>query len=344
MRIALDASYSVDPHPSGIAYYSRELLDGLAAAHSQDEFLHCYRFKQLLAGRRDDRRKNVHRRVLVPPIPTFRAELFHALNQRVDRRPSKRIVCTFHDLFVMTGEYSSPEFRARFTQQARHAARNSDLIIAVSEFTAGQVEALLGVARANIRVIHHGSRQAREQPHATRENIILFVGALQTRKNIARLVEAFETVTPEWKLVLAGAADGFGAAGILQRIAASPARERIQVTGYLCDEELERLYAKASIFAFPSLDEGFGMPVVEAMARGIPVVTSNRSALPEVSGGAALLVNPIETSEISAALKKLAGDVAMRDRLAQAGRIRAAEFNWSKAVDETYKLYRELLG
>ena len=132
-------------------------------------------------------------------------------------------------------------------------------------------------------------------PPLPRENVILNVGAIQKRKNIARLVAAFETVAPEWRLVLAGS-DGYGAEEIRARIAASPARERIAVLGYVTPEELAGWYARASVFAFPSLDEGFGMPVLEAMAAGVPVVTSNRSALPEVAGDAALLVDPEERS------------------------------------------------
>ena len=116
------------------------------------------------------------------------------------------------------------------------------------------------------------------------------MGAIQKRKNIARLVEAFEAVDSGWKLVLAGS-QGYGAAEILTRIAASPARERIVVAGYVSPQALAGWYSRAALFAFPSLDEGFGMPVLEAMAAGIPVVTANRSALPEVAGDAAMLID-----------------------------------------------------
>ncbi len=343
MRIALDATYSIDPYPSGIATYSRELLDGLAAEHPEDQFLHCYRVKQFLSSQKTHIR-NVRRRLLVPPIPTIRACVFHAFNQRVDRRPAKRVVSTFHDLFVMTGEYSSADFRARFTEQARRAASNSDLIIAVSEFTATQVNALLGVPRSRIRVVPHGVRRVTDKDSSEREKSLLFVGALQVRKNIIRLVEAFEQLPGEWTLTLAGAATGFGIREILNRIHTSRASKRIRLTGYVTSEELDALYARASIFAFPSLDEGFGIPVLEAMARGIPVVTSNRSALPEVTGDAALLVDPYDTEEIAAALRRLAEDSGLRDALAAAGRSRATMFCWENALRRTYAIYQELTG
>lgn len=344
MRIALDATYTVDPRPSGIAMYSRELLNGLAAAHPEDTFIHCYRPKQFLVAPRPAA-PNLSRNLLLPPLPNIRADLFHALNQRVDRRQAKRVVATFHDLFVITGEYSSPDFRARFKEQARRAAANSDLIIAVSEFTADQVNSLLSVPRSRIRVIHHGVNPPRDtNTQQSRDKMILFVGALQLRKNIARLIAAFEQLPFNWKLVLAGAASGFGVAEILQRLRQSPAQERIEVTGYVTNEQLSILYSRAGIFAFPSLDEGFGMPVLDAMAHGVPVVTSNRSALPEVAGDAALLVDPYETDQIAAALQRLTSDSSLRESLVEAGRLRAKEFSWKKATERTYSSYKELIG
>ncbi len=342
MRIALDATYSVDPQPSGIAVYSREILNGLADAHPEDSFLHCYRAKQFRRTAAPDQ-PNVSRRLLLPPLPTFRAGVFHALNQRIDRRPARRVVCTFHDLFVMTAEYSSADFRARFTEQARHAAAQADMIIAVSQFTATQVTELLGVDQTRIRVIPHGvTVQISGEGPQHREKLILFAGALQLRKNIGRLVKAFEQLPLDWQLVLAGSARGYGAEMIVQQIADSPCRERIHVTGYVAPEKLDELYGKASIFAFPSFDEGFGIPVLEAMAHGVPVVTSNRSALVEVAGDAALLVNPDDTDEIATALHRLIDDPELGRKLTQLGKARAKLYTWERAVAETYRVYKEL--
>jgi glycosyltransferase involved in cell wall biosynthesis len=156
-------------------------------------------------------------------------------------------------------------------------------------------------------------------------------------------VDAFEQLPPEWTLVLAGAGTGFGAAQILDRISTRPSFERIRVTGYVSNQELEQLFAESSIFAFPSLDEGFGMPILDAMARGVPVVTSTTSALPEVAGDAALLVNPYSVEEISQALKRLTEDHILRETLAEAGRARAELFTWQAAVEKTYAVYRELI-
>jgi glycosyltransferase involved in cell wall biosynthesis len=171
----------------------------------------------------------------------------------------------------------------------------------------------------------------------------LFVGALQRRKNVVRLVRAFERMPRGWRLALAGAADGYGAAEALEAIQASARRSDIAVLGYVSDAVLRDLYQRAAIFAFPSLDEGFGMPVLDAMANGVPVVTSVRSALPEVAGDAALLVDPEDIEALAEALVRLATEPALRADLAARGRARAQAFSWEAAVERTWAVYRELL-
>jgi glycosyltransferase involved in cell wall biosynthesis len=337
--IALDATYSLGRNPSGVAVYSREILLGLARAHPEERFLWYFRPHRVLRSLRDPLPRNAKRRIL---RGAPRAPLFHALNQRVDvAAAGLRTVTTFHDLFVMTAEYSSPDFRARFSEQARRAAERSDLIITVSRFTAQQVEELLGVEPSRIRVIPHGSRAPLHISPA-RENLVLMVGAVQKRKNVARLVQAFERMPAGWKLAIAGSAEGYGAAVELRAVEQSPRRRDIEVLGYVPGVALEDLYSRARIFAFPSLDEGFGMPVLDAMARGVPVVSSRRSAIPEVAGDAALLVDPEDVEELGAALNRLAGDEALRQDLAQRGRERAAEFTWEGAVERTWNVYGEL--
>jgi glycosyltransferase involved in cell wall biosynthesis len=268
--------------------------------------------------------------------------LFHALNQRLPRLRLRHPVATFHDLFVLTGDYSTPEFRRRFAEQARHAAGEAEAIITVSAFTAGQVRDLLGVEPARIHVVHHGIATRTSNGHA-REKVILHVGAIQRRKNLVRLVEAFEAVDTGWRLVLAGSL-GYGADEILHRIEASPSRERIELSGYVSARELEALYARAMVFAFPSLDEGFGMPVLEAMAAGVPVLTSNCSALPEVAGNAALLVDPERSDELTAALRGLTESEELRADLAKRGNERAQQFSWATAVERTWIVYQSLLS
>ncbi len=338
VAIALDASYSLGRNLSGVGVYSRRILFGLAQAHPEEEFLYCYRPHRFLRSYRESLPENAVRRLLIGTPP---GDVFHALNQRVDVR-GRRTVCTFHDLFVLTGDYSTREFRDRFTAQARRAAELSDMIITVSRFTASQVEQLLGVPSGRIRVIPHGA-DIRPISSGPRENLVLFVGAIQRRKNIARLVRAFERLPHEWRLALAGAPDGFGAAEELRAVEESPRRDAIDVLGYVSQPDLERLYQRARIFAFPSLDEGFGMPVLDAMAHGVPVITSTRSALPEVAGDAALLVDPANLDAIGDAMTSLASDETLRSDLARRGLTHARQFTWNAAVERTWDVYRESL-
>src|SRR5689334_22034429 len=171
MTIALDATYSIGDTLSGVGLYSREILFGLAGQHPEERFDFCYRPHRY--WRAGELPRNARRRLLAGPRI---GGLFHGLNQRLPAMWRGRAIATFHDLFVMTGEYSTPEFRARFTAQAREAAARADAVIAVSEFTRQQVIQLLGVDAARVHVVHHGLRPLPYAvPSRPRENVILNV-------------------------------------------------------------------------------------------------------------------------------------------------------------------------
>jgi glycosyltransferase involved in cell wall biosynthesis len=342
LRIALDATYSLSGEPSGVAVYSREILNGTAASGYAKAWDWFYRSQRYWRSWRQRVPRNVSRRFLSDSWGSRSADLFHGLNQRLPAKPFRRQIATFHDLFVMTGDYSSAEFRARFSAQAREAASRADLIVAVSEFTARQVANLLNFDYARIRVIRHGTTP-RTLPPIPREKIILCVGAIQRRKNQAGLVRAFRGAPADWNLVLAGSS-GFGAEQVMSEIERSRCAGRIIVTGYVSEADLSAWYARASIFAFPSFDEGFGMPILDAMSAGIPVIAGNRSALPEVAGGAAVLIDPDKNDELAEALTALCADDFQRGELAARGLERSKLFSWRTAVDRTLSVYRELIA
>ena len=341
-RLGIDATYALDPQPTGVAVYSQRLLRGLAGRHSGARYRWFYRPHRFRQSFAESLPSGAGRRLLWDPLVRG-VDLFHGLNQRLPkRRGAWRTVVTFHDLFVMTAEYSTADFRARFTALAREAAAAADAIIAVSAFTAGQVRDLLGVEPARVHVIPHGVDPVAPASAGAREKLILHVGAIQKRKNLARLVDAFAATPPGWRLLLAGGS-GYGSEEVLAAIQRSPRRADIETPGYLTPEELDRAWSRASIFAFPSLDEGFGMPVLEAMARGVPVLTSTSSALPEAAGGAAQLVDPGSTEVIAAALVDLCQNEAKRAALVAAGLRRVQSAGWDAAVDATWRVYQSLL-
>jgi len=327
--IGMDATYSVGKQLSGVGKYSLALMDGLIRLHNGQQLRRYYRPHRWV-------RAPWPKRLLFDSAPSA-VDVFHGLNQRLPKRGRAAMVSTFHDLFVLSGEYSSAEFRTRFAEQAREAAERSDRIIAVSEFTAGQVVEYLGYPRAKIRVVPHGVvMPAAVAAVEGREKIVLTVGAVQKRKNTRRLIEAFRVMGGGWQLWIAGSA-GFEAEEML---AGKPAN--VKVLGYVTDEELAGLYQRAAVFAFPSLDEGFGIPVLEAMANGLPVLTSTSSALPEVAGEAAVLVDPYSVEAIAEGLRGIL-DMEVRREMARVGLERARGFSWDESARLTAAVYRELL-
>ncbi|MBX6342101.1 MAG: glycosyltransferase family 4 protein, partial [Thermomicrobiaceae bacterium] len=238
----------------------------------------------------------------------------------------------------------------------RWSARAAARVIAISETTRRDLIRHYGVDPEKIVVVPHGvDERFRPRPEAEvaaaldrlglRAPYILFVGTLQPRKNLARLVEAFGRVAagcPDIRLVLAGKR-GWLAERIDAAIAASPARERIDVLGHVPDDDLPALYAGAAAVALVSLYEGFGLPALEAMACGAPVVISDRGALPEVGGDAAVVVDPLSPAAIAAGLER-ALDPDERPRLVERGLRHARRFRWDVAGKRTIEVIESTAG
>jgi glycosyltransferase involved in cell wall biosynthesis len=357
VKIALDAGCSLSSEPSGVAAYCSNLVRELTRGHPEADFLLAYRSNRVARAFREAKPAPNCTRVVLEGAATRlwsgRVDLFHGLNQRLPGTRFRSAVVTFHDLFVMTGEYSTPEYRGKLTELAKRAAGRADRIIAVSDFTAAETARLLGYPRERIATVHHGIEAPADFPadelEAFRSEFglegpfLLHVGAIQTRKNCLRLVEAFERLPGAPKLVFAGAA-GFGADETLARIDLSPARARIFQLGYIDGGTRAKLYRTAAALAFPSLDEGFGLPVLEAMAAGLPVLTSNRSALPEVAGDAALVADPFDTEALAAGLTRLLEDEQLRADLIERGLERAGGFTWRRAAEQTWRVYEQALS
>ena len=263
------------------------------------------------------------------------------------------LVITIHDLsFIRFPRLFRPANRLYLKTMTRLSARRARRLIAVSRHTARESAQLLGIPQERISVVYHGVDPAfrplpTEQVVAFRERrnlpqcFVLFVGTLEPRKNLIRLVEAFARIrNGDSKLILVGG-KGWLYDDLFATVDELGLCDRVLLPGYVPNEELPLWYNAATAFAYPSLYEGFGMPVTEAQACGTPVLASNTTSLPEAAGDAALLVDPLEPEAIAAGLDRLLGDRLLREQLRDRGLAHARTFTWSRTARETVEVYRQ---
>lgn len=279
--------------------------------------------------------------------------------------PSLPRVVTAHDLIplIFPELYYAPVPFAVAFERARHRRRyvGATRIIAISQATKRDLVRVLGVDEARIDVAYHAVDHARFSPvpcvddaEKVREAIgvegpfVLYVGAADARKNLSRLIDAHATskLAATMPLVVVGRLSGANHAlidGALKRSAHRGAR--VVFSSYVDDAVLPALYRRATVHAFPSpsLYEGFGLPLLEALACGAPTLATDRSAVPEVTEGAALLVGGLDIEEMALGLDRLAGDNAYRTRLAEQGPTQARKFTWDRCARETLSSYRRAL-
>jgi glycosyltransferase involved in cell wall biosynthesis len=249
-------------------------------------------------------------------------------------------------------------------QMTKHVLRGAARIFAVSNFTKVEVEKLFGIPAGRIEVVYnaiderflHGHATAAErQLIAERYQVtypfLLYAGRISPHKNVVRMIEAFSALKtelekdhafPDLKLIIIGD-DVSGNPGLRRTVVRSGVQNDVRFLGFVPIEVLRTFYDQAKIFVFPSLYEGFGLPPLEAMAHGTPVVTSNVSSLPEVVGNAAVLVHPENVFEIMRALHRVLLDQVLRDKMKERSYRQAAKFSWDKSVCRMIEAYREVL-
>jgi glycosyltransferase involved in cell wall biosynthesis len=364
--ISLDATYVLDPQPSGVSVYSRRLIESLTEIESSHSFLIAYRIS---------RWKRRHQILKLPSSAqggtgrvstcffqepwTFwlpkRAELFHSLAQRPAPFHFRREVVTVHDLFPLTSRhYSTPDFQRKFSRLLIQATRRAARVITPSCYTAGQLRRHLDVDESKICVVPEGvdlpkqvlgaeaRRCAREERVGKGNELILVVGVIQTRKNTLGALRALAMLPDHYRMILVGG-DGHGSDAIHDFISKSNVANRVSVVGHVRPEELTILYQAASVLLFPSFEEGFGLPVLEALAHGLPVITSNAASLPEVGGAAVLYADPHDEAQLAAQVLSAVEDNGLRERLIAAGRARAREFSWRRTAEKTLQVYIDAL-
>jgi len=366
--IALDATYTVDPQPAGIPMYSRRLIESLAELDTPHRFLLCYRLSRF--GRRRDflrpapppagsRRPALSTRLFQEPLTfwlPWQAELFHSLAQRTPPFRFRKEIVTVIDLFPLTGrDYSTPEFQGKFSDLLLEAVERATLIITPSHYTTAQLLEHTSVDKSRVRVVPFGVDTPRgvmtvEERQVERERlvgkgnrIILSVGAIQARKNTLNAVRAVASLPANYRLVLAGG-DGHGSQAVHEFIGREGLASRVTRLGYVSADRLSVLYRAADLLLFPSLEEGFGLPVLEAMVYGLPVVASRTSSLPEVGGEAALYVDPQDPSDIAENVRQVTENSSLRERMIAQGLARAREFTWRRTAEMTLRVYEEALA
>ena len=277
-------------------------------------------------------------------------DVIHATGLALPPR-SAPLVVTLHDLsFVDHPEHFSRIGRRFFDSALRLIRQEADLVLCSSTATLERCSEI-GLERRRLRLVPLGVdvepateahvARARATYHLERP-YILWVGTVEPRKNLPRLVRAFAALQTDAELVLVGPQGWNEELGARLQEVPTGVRERIRVLGFVPQADLGPLYAGASVFAFPSLLEGFGFPVVEAMAQGTPVVTSRGTSTEEIAGDAGLLVDPHDIAELASALQHVLDDVDLATRLGNLGRERAALYTWSKSADLVLAAYREV--
>lgn len=372
-RVAIDYTAAVRQR-AGIGRYTRGLVGALAEVDRETEYL------LLSAGREAPERQwpaNFRRRILPLsdrhlailwqrlrlPLPvellTGPIDVFHSPDFTLPPVRRAHTVLTIHDLsFVRHPECFSRPLLEYLLASVPRAVRRADFLLADSKSTRQDLIELLSVPPERIAVIYPGveahfcptadlsALEARLALYGLRRPYILGVGTLQPRKNFARLIRAYHLVRQRHgiphRLIIAGA-KGWLFEEIEETIRDLRLEGWVQVIGFIPDEDLPALYQGAEAFAFPSVYEGFGIPILEALACGTPVVASNTSSLPEAAGEAALLVDPEDVEALAEALWRLIVDAELRNALRARGFEQAKRFSWAASARQVCSIYRQLV-
>ncbi len=363
---ALVASERAGVRQSGVHQYAMRLIAALPLALAPDELVVYARPAMLGTEQVMHRRPAIalenpavraawEQGVLPARLLADRVDLYHGMAFVLPRLTRIPMVVTIHDLAFLRWSEQTPGRRSAYlSRQVRDAVARARRVIAVSEHTKSEVSELLNINAENIdvtplgvdpsfRPMSKGDIATFRRETNTERPFILAVGNLEPRKNLVALVQAFDRIAAgiPHDLVLAGA-DGWKSASLHEAIARSQFRDRILLPGFIDPAQLNTWYSACDLFVIPSLDEGFGLTLLEAMACGAPAVASNRGALPEVARNAAILTEP-DPESLAMTLEATLSDPATLQRLREAGPVRAAQFTWERTAQLTVESYRKAM-
>jgi glycosyltransferase involved in cell wall biosynthesis len=366
MRVAIDTRKI---HDFGIGTYIRNLLRQLARIDGDTEYVLLCREADLgiaaqlgpnfRSVREPSPNYSLREQIHVPwVLRRERPDVYHAPHYVLPPAVQCRSVVTIHDcIHLMFPQYLPNRAAYAYVRTAMWAAaRRSDRILTVSEASKRDILQLFNVKPEKIVVVYNAIDEhfsaAPSEDHVRRireryqldHKFVLYVGNIKPHKNLVRLIEAFSQLRrshDDLKLLIIG--DEISKLPALRRaVHRHKLYKHVRFLGYLKDDTLTVLYRLASVFVFPSLYEGFGLPPLEAMASGTPVVTSNVSSLPEVTGDAAVLVDPYDVDSIANGMRRVLDDPQFAEELRLKGIKRAREFSWERSVEKTQRVYREV--
>jgi glycosyltransferase involved in cell wall biosynthesis len=357
---------------SGIGEYTHELVRALAAEYVParlDLSVFSSSWKDRLDLREPDfapvqqidRRWPVRtlnfawHRLGSPAVETLTGQAFdvvHSMTPLLVPTESAAQVVTIADLSFLTDPtWTRAEVRRDYPDLVRVHAQQADGIIVMSEHVRGEVQRVLGIGEEKVTVVPAGAPSWAPRAAAPDNGYVLFVGTLEPRKNVGVLLDAYESAfalrasagRPRPDLVLAGKPTE-AARGWLDRISRTPLAGRVRHLGYVDAADRRALYEGASVLVLPSLDEGFGLPVLEAMTLGVPVVASRRGSLPEVLGDAGQLVDAEDARGFADAIERVLLDTAFAATCAARGIERSRQFSWRRAAERTFSLYEQAIA
>lgn len=299
--------------------------------------------------------------ILVPrAIASMKIDIFHGPSFTLPSKKPCKFIVTIHDLtFKRFPELVTKRAVSYYNAHIQSAIKKADRIIADSYNTKEDLMILYGVGSDRVEVIYMGidkdfrviedKKKLKEvkDKYGLPKKFILSVGTIEPRKNLRRLIEAYyqlrEKGLIEHSLVIAGQ-KGWLYENVFEAVKRLKLEQEVIFTGYITRDDLPMIYNSADLFIFPSIYEGFGLPALEAMACGIPVITSNISSLPEITGDAALLINPYDVEAIAKAMERVLGDDGLRKELVKKGLKHARRFSWQDSAKKTLMAYREVSG
>lgn len=365
MHIGFDARFI---NLSGIGTYSRNLLQQHAQRGLELTAFCSDRFQDLvpsgpsfnLVTANLDPASAKQNREFVRIVQGAGVDLLHVPSHLAPTGIDVPLVVTIHDVIPLIYPRSvrGPLERARYRKQLSAVLEKAERIITVSQISSSTLSVYAGVDLAKVHVIHNGVSQqflpvvdaevieSAKRNYGLPDEYAFWVGDFRPNKNLEFLIEAWprviETLSRPLTLVLAGTQDGQFSR--LRRLVRKRGLEGvIRFPGFIRSQDIATLYSLALVFVFPSLYEGFGLPPLEAMACGTPCVVSNSSALPEVTGRAALMFNPTSSDQFVECVTRVVTDSELREKLIEEGRQQSSLFRWERAAEETAEVYREAL-